>query len=101
MTFEEFRIDIESKLQKISKFELLEYHYIPFSFGSGLLVFRIKGHNHKFVFEGRDNELTWFVSKPHNKYLEGEFIEIKKLHDLKLSLNDLNRIIDLNKGNNE
>lgn len=84
MTFEKFRKDIELKLDSIAAFELLEYHYEPHSFGNGILAYRIKGQNHKFVFDGRENELTWLVSKPHQKYFGAIFKEILKMNGLEL-----------------
>ena len=93
MTFEEFRKDIENKLNSISEFELQEYHYEPHSFGNGLLVYRIKGQNHKFVFEGRENELTWSISKPHEKYFGATFKEILKQNGLKLNLDRIEKEI--------
>lgn len=73
MTFENFRSDIETKLNSIAEFELQEYHFEPCSFGNGILAYRIKGQNHKFIFDGRENELIWFSSKPHQKYFGADF----------------------------
>ncbi|TXD75221.1 hypothetical protein, partial [Algoriphagus ratkowskyi] len=84
MTFEEFRKDIEHKINSLTEFELQEYHYEPSSFGNGILAYRIKGQNHKFVFDGRENELTWLVSKPHEKYFGATFKEILKKNGLEL-----------------
>lgn len=89
MTFEEFREDIERKLDSIAEFELQEYHYEPHSFGNGILAYRIKGQNHKFVFDGRENELTWFVSKRHQKYFGANFTEILRKDRLELSSDEL------------
>jgi hypothetical protein len=89
MTFEEFRIDIENKLNSIAELELHEYHYEPYSFGSGILAYRIEGQNHKFVFDGRENELTWFVSKPHQNYFGANFTEILRKDKLELSMDEL------------
>ena len=36
MNFENFRKDIESKLNKIAEFELQEFHFEPHSFGNGI-----------------------------------------------------------------
>ncbi|WP_026954367.1 hypothetical protein [Algoriphagus vanfongensis] len=84
MTFEEFREDIERKLHSIAEFELQEFHYEPHSFENGILAYRIKGQNHKFVFDGRENELTWLVSKPHQKYFGATFKELLKMNGLEL-----------------
>lgn len=34
MNFEQFRNDLETKLSLIAEFELQEYHFEPYSFGS-------------------------------------------------------------------
>ena len=94
MTFEEFRKDIEHKLNSIVEFELQEFHYEPHSFGNGILVFRIKGQNHKFVFDGRENELTWLVSKPHQKYFRASFKEILKMNGLELDSERIEKEIE-------
>lgn len=85
MTFEEFRKDIEHKLNSPAEFERQEYHYEPHSFGNRILAYRIKGQNHKFVFDGRENELTWLISKPHQKYIGPVFKEILKMDGLELN----------------
>tara|TARA_A100000171_G_C2073586_1_gene115977 strand:- start:432 stop:713 length:282 start_codon:yes stop_codon:yes gene_type:complete len=89
MNFEDFRKDIEKKLQDIARFKLLEFHYEPYSFGNGLIAYQIKGRNHKFIFEARDNQLTWLISKPHEKYFGGSFQKFKKFDGLHISITDL------------
>ena len=84
MNFEDFRKDIELKLSSIAEFELQEFHFLPYSFGSGLLVYRINGQNHKFVFDGRENELIWLKSRTHQKYTESDFTEFEKFDGLKI-----------------
>ena len=79
MNFEDFRKDIESKLSLISEFELVDFHFVPYSFVSGILVYRIKGRNYKFIFDGRDNVLTWLMSEPHIKYSKAKFKELNGL----------------------
>lgn len=39
MNFEGFRKDIEFKIASIAEFELQDYRFEPYSFGSGLLAF--------------------------------------------------------------
>lgn len=85
MNFEEFRKDIENKLNSIARYELLEYHYEPSSFGNGLLAYRISGRNHRLIYDGRENELTWECSKPHEKYFGANFSMFKKFDGLKLT----------------
>jgi hypothetical protein len=82
MNFEDFKKDIENKLAKITDFELQEFHFEAYDFGSGTLSYRIKGRNHKFTFDGRENKLTWNVSKPHQKYSGAIFSELLQLEGL-------------------
>ena len=89
MNFEDFRKDIEFKIASVAEFELQEYRFEPHSFGSGLLAYRINGLNQKFVFDGRDNELTWLVSEPHQKYSEADFKEIARKNGLHLTTEEL------------
>ncbi|PQB04339.1 hypothetical protein [Aureitalea marina] len=89
MTFEDFRNDIEAKLNSIADFELQEYHYEPYSFGNGILAYRIKGQIHKFIFDGRENEMTWFSSKPHQKYFGADFKMLMRNNGLELTSDEL------------
>jgi hypothetical protein len=89
MDFENFRQDLETKLNSIVGFELQEYHFTPHSFGSGILAYRIKGLNHKFIYDGRENELTWQVSKPHEKYFGAHFSELKRFDGLNIDKEEL------------
>ena len=82
MNFEDFKKDIENKLERFTAFELQEFHFLPYTFGSGTLSYKIKGRNHKFIFDGRENELTWYVSKPHQKYFGGDFSEVLRVEGL-------------------
>ncbi len=84
MDFEEFRAEIETKLNLDQRIELQEYHFEAHSFGSGLLAYRIKGANHKFVFDGRENELIWMIGKSHNKYFGAEWEEYKTFDGLEV-----------------
>jgi hypothetical protein len=89
MNFEDFRKNIELKLSSIIEFELQEFHFLPYSFGSGLLAYRIKGQFHKFIFDGRESELTWLISKQHHKYSENSFTEFKRFCELDISVEEL------------
>ncbi len=89
MNFENFRSDIETKLNSIAEFELQEYHYEPHSFGNGILAYRIKGCNHKFIFDGREKQLTWLISKPHQKYFGAELKEHGRYDGLELGAEEL------------
>ena len=93
MNFEDFRTNIERKLSSIDEFELQEFHYIPYSFGNGILAYRIKGRNHKFIFDGRENELIWSISKPHEKYFGANFSELKRFDGLNIEKEELEKEI--------
>ncbi|MEK6152329.1 hypothetical protein WIW50_03680 [Flavobacteriaceae bacterium 3-367] len=93
MDFEQFRADIETKLKSIADFELQEFHFEPYSFGNGILSYRVKGRNHKFIFDGRENELTWLISKPHQKYFGANFSEIRKFNELNIDEEELKKEI--------
>jgi hypothetical protein len=93
MNFEAFRNSIESKLKSISEYELLEYHYLPYSFGSGTLAYRINGRIIKFTFDGKENRLTWYKSREHSGYPQTELIEIESRSDFNITLNQLETAI--------
>jgi hypothetical protein len=95
VNFEDFRKDIENKLNQITKFELQEFHFEPSSFGNGILVYRVKGRIHKFIFDGREFELTWLISNSHQKYSEANFKEFMKIYELKISEEQLKNGIKL------
>ena len=89
MNFEDFRKSIELKLDSIVEFELLEFHFKPYSFGNGILAYRIKGRNHKLIFDGRENELIWLIGKSHQKYFEGKLTEFKRVDGLEINKEEL------------
>ena len=66
MDFLELKEQFESKLTE--KFELLELHYAPYSFGSGFTAYRIKGRIVKIIYDGKDNQVELVVSANHDKY---------------------------------
>jgi hypothetical protein len=66
MDFLELKEQFESKLTE--KFELLELQYAPYSFGSGLTAYRIKGRIVKIIYDGKDNQVELLVSANHDKY---------------------------------
>ena len=93
MNFEQFKEDIETKLKSIAEYELQEFHFEPHSFGNGVLSYRVKGRNHKFIFDGRENELTWLVSKPHQKYFGANFSELRRFEGLNIKEEELKKEI--------
>ena len=80
---------IENYLDSITEFQLQEYHFQPHSFGDGILAYRIKGRNHKFVYDGREKELSWSISKSHQKYFGADFSEFRKFDGLEIDLEEL------------
>lgn len=64
--FLELKEQFESKLTE--KFELLELNYAPYSFGSGLTAYRIRGRIVKIIYDGRANKVELLVSANHEKY---------------------------------
>ena len=53
MNLQEFKDDFEKKLKGNITFELLEFIYQPYLFGSGIIAFRVKGYNYKIIYDGR------------------------------------------------
>jgi hypothetical protein len=68
MTLPEFKDILETTLKARTTFELLEYHYQWYCFGSGLIAYRINGFNFRLIFDGKEKELTVERSGPHEKY---------------------------------
>ena len=68
MGFLEFKKQFESKLEGKIPVELLELHFMAYAFGNGSIVYKIKGINYQFIFDGRENLLVCERSKPHEKY---------------------------------
>ena len=66
--FLELKGQFEAQLSADLKFELLELHYAPFSFGSGMAAYRIKGRMVKIIFDGKDNKIKLLISAKHLKY---------------------------------
>ncbi len=87
----------ETQLSADLKFELLEIHYTPYSFGSGMSAYKIKGCIVKIIFDGRDNIIELLTSVKHLKYPSSDWTTIftgkptefidKGLTELKNSLN--------------
>jgi hypothetical protein len=74
MDFQNFKNQLEQRLTV--PFELLEFNYSPYLFGSGFLAYRINGHNFKFVYDGRDNNLNIYRSNHHEKYTESTWLGV-------------------------
>ncbi|HGY54796.1 MAG TPA: hypothetical protein ENK44_03755 [Caldithrix abyssi] len=82
MNFLDFKDNLESKLKKKFKFELWELSYTPYSFGSGVIVYRINGKFIKYIFDGKDNILELHISGKHKKYSECKFNFLKSYANL-------------------
>ena len=76
MTFPEFIARFESLIYDHMQVELLENHYMPYMFGSGIAAYRIKGKNVKLVFDRRDSSVDILISLKHIKYPDGEMTSI-------------------------
>lgn len=87
MNFQEFKNELEDKLKGKISFELLEFIYQPYVFGSGIIAYRIKGYNYMIIYDGRDNKLQIKRSKPHTEYARGrEWLEILAVDGLNVEI---------------
>ena len=66
MTFLELKNKFEKEVNQ--SFELLEMHYAPYAFGSGMIAYRINGIMIKIIYDGKDNQVQFFRSKEAQKY---------------------------------
>jgi hypothetical protein len=66
--FKEFKRHFEAQLLTDLMFELLELHYAPYSFGSGMTAYRITGRVVKIIFNGQDNIIELLISDKHINY---------------------------------
>lgn len=77
MNFLKFKSDLEPNLP--NEFELLEFSYLPYSFGSGTLAYKIKGACVLFVYDGKEDMLEIKRSKECQKYPDCAWQSIKIL----------------------
>lgn len=69
MTFPEIKDTVEEILLRQGiQSQLLELHYLAYSFGSGFVAYRINGFNIKFSYDGKDGFLSVAKSSKHAKY---------------------------------
>jgi hypothetical protein len=75
--FQQFKDTIEMQLlfAKVG-FELQEFHYQPYAFGNGLLVYKIRGCNFKLEFDGREKLMIISKSNFHEKYNQCNWLPI-------------------------
>lgn len=64
----ELKGQFEAQLSADLKFELLELHYTPYSFGSVMTAYRINGRVVKTIFDGKDNRIELLTSAKHMNY---------------------------------
>ena len=76
MNFLELKEQFENKLKGNFIFELLELHYAPYDFGSGLTAYRITGRNVKVIYDGKENQVQFLVSSNHDKYAKATWTTI-------------------------
>ncbi len=78
--FQQFKDTIEMRLlfAKVD-FELQEFHYQPYAFGNGLLVYKLKGFIYKLEFDGKENLLIISKSNFHEKYNVSNFSPLLKI----------------------
>lgn len=74
MDFLELREQFEKKLK--NNFELLELHFTPYSFGSGMTAYRIKGQIIKVIYDGKENQVELLISAKHDKYSNASWTTI-------------------------
>jgi hypothetical protein len=74
MKFLELKEQFESKLP--FNFEVLEVHYVPYSFGSGLVAYKTKGKIVKIVYDGKVNQLQLLISTGKDKYPNASYTTI-------------------------
>jgi hypothetical protein len=68
MDFQQFKNYIEAIFKDKVAFELVEFRFLPYSFGNGTLVLRVHGFVFRFIYDGRDNILICERSNKHEKY---------------------------------
>ncbi len=74
MDFLELKEIFENKLK--NDCELLEFHFAPYSFGSGMTAYRIKGQIIKVIYDGKENQVELLVSAKHDKYSNASWTTI-------------------------
>jgi hypothetical protein len=92
MDFLKLKEQFETKLKE--GFELLELHYVPYSFGSGLAAYRIRGRNVKVIYDGRDNQVELLVSANHDKYPGASWRTIFTGHPTDFIDNEISKLIN-------
>lgn len=68
LEFNEIISKFELQLKTNFEFELQEKSYLPYSFGSGIAAYRIKGNIYRLSYDGKDNIVELEKSENHQKY---------------------------------
>lgn len=66
MTFLEIKNKFEDEINR--SFELLEMHYAPYAFGSGMIAYRINGILIKIIYDGKENQVQLLRTKEAMNY---------------------------------
>ena len=74
MNFQTFKDLLEEHFSV--EFEMLEYHYSPYAFGSGYVAYHIKGYNYMIIYDGRDKVTTVKRSNKHENYKDANWTVI-------------------------
>ena len=74
MDFLELKKQFENKLK--TDFELLELHFAPYAFGSGMTAYRIKGQIIKIIYDGKVDQVELLISAKHEKYSNASWTKI-------------------------
>ena len=67
MNFLDLRNQFESKLKDSVEFELLELHYVPYDFGSGMAAYKVTDGIIKIIYDGKINDVELLFSKPNKR----------------------------------
>ena len=93
MKFEEFRTQLEAELLTLEKFELQEFIYQPYSFGNGILGYRINGKCYRLTYNGRDRQLRVDSGEPHEKYFGATWSELQTFDELSENISEVAQLL--------
>ncbi len=68
MNFDKVISFFEKEILVNKEFQILDLHYMPYAFGAGYKVYRIKGMNIKIAYSGKEDSIEIFSSLNHQKY---------------------------------
>lgn len=76
MDFLDIKTQFENDLSDNRKFEMLELHYYPYDFGSGISIYKIYSRAVKLIFDGKDKTVQLDMGERHTKHPKTSFITI-------------------------